>query len=130
MSFDFHPTRQRRQRESIVPMINVVFLLLIFFLMTSQLTPPEPFPVELPKSKQDAQAEKAPVLYLSPTGELAFQDLRQNAALSKVASLFKDQETPVQLRADLNTPATQVAKVLKELSAAGVSRVELVTQTP
>ncbi|WP_322867174.1 biopolymer transporter ExbD [Aquicoccus sp. G2-2] len=40
------PRPVRRPRgEAILPMINVVFLLLIFFLMTAELAPPEPVAV-------------------------------------------------------------------------------------
>lgn len=52
MQFDLP---QRRSRpESVVPMINIVFLLLIFFLMTAQIAPPprSKLPRRLPKSKR------------------------------------------------------------------------------
>lgn len=45
---DFAPPKRRPRAESIVPMINVVFLLLIFFLMTAQIAPPDPFEVAPP----------------------------------------------------------------------------------
>ena len=43
---------RRKPPESIVPMINVVFLLLIFFLMTAQIAPPDPFEINPPDSAQ------------------------------------------------------------------------------
>ncbi|NHX27772.1 biopolymer transporter ExbD, partial [Escherichia coli] len=46
MQFPQHPRRDRG--ENIVPMINVVFLLLIFFLMTAQIGPPAPIDVTPP----------------------------------------------------------------------------------
>ncbi len=35
----------RRGGDNLLPMINVVFLLLIFFLISAEMTPPEPFEV-------------------------------------------------------------------------------------
>ena len=46
---EFAPaSRPHTPRESVVPMINVVFLLLIFFLMTAQITAPTPVEVTPP----------------------------------------------------------------------------------
>ncbi|MBL4543543.1 MAG: biopolymer transporter ExbD, partial [Rhodobacteraceae bacterium] len=45
--------RPTRPREPVVPMINVVFLLLIFFLMAAVIAPPEPFGVTLPRAAAD-----------------------------------------------------------------------------
>jgi len=39
---EFARPRHRRPLEPIVPMINVVFLLLIFFLMSAQIRTPRP----------------------------------------------------------------------------------------
>ena len=42
--FRFTPDAARAPtRDSTVPMINIVFLLLIFFLITAQIAPPAPF---------------------------------------------------------------------------------------
>lgn len=80
----------RRQRgESIVPMINVVFLLLVFFLMTSQLTAPEPFEVRPPQAATQTQAEAEPVLFVSRDGRIVFdgeegaRDRRSGPAAAK-----------------------------------------------
>ena len=47
---NFAPPRNPRmaQDRAIVPMINVVFLLLVFFLMTASLTPPPPREITAP----------------------------------------------------------------------------------
>ena len=48
---DFAPRRPARPaRENIVPMINVVFLLLVFFVMTAQIAPPDPFDIAPPEA--------------------------------------------------------------------------------
>lgn len=130
MSLDFQAPARRRPRESIVPMINVVFLLLIFFLMTSQLSPPEPFPVDPPASEQDNTAETAPILYLSAEGEFAFEDLRGAEAISLAAARHEKDAPPLQLRADQAVLAKDVAALLKQLATAGISEIALITRAP
>ena len=94
---DFATPVKRRTTESVVPMINVVFLLLIFFLMTSELAPPEPIEVTPPEAEGES-ADKAPaILYVGPDGTLAYGDLRGEAAVTAFAEAAADAP---RLRAD------------------------------
>ncbi|MFT6168094.1 MAG: biopolymer transport protein ExbD [Celeribacter sp.] len=128
MSMNFAPPQRKPRAESIVPMINVVFLLLIFFLMTSTLSKPEPFDVTPPEAQQADAAEVAPILYLGQDGKLGFEDQIGDAAVTVfVASVGDDKTSPApQLRADAQAPATRVAAVLKLLAQAGLTNVSLV----
>ena len=45
------PRRAPNRSENIIPMINVVFLLLMFFMLSAQVAPPDPFDVEVPVSE-------------------------------------------------------------------------------
>ena len=126
MSLDFTAPPRRPRAESIVPMINVVFLLLIFFLMTSRLTPPEPFEVEPPKAEEGAEAEETAVLFLSSEGEAGFKDLRGTEAVEAYVAENADKEGAPQIRADGKTEAAALARLLRELTEAGVQNVALV----
>ena len=48
----------RRGGDNLLPMINVVFLLLIFFLISAEMTPPEPFEVSSPRGASDGGGER------------------------------------------------------------------------
>ena len=128
MSFDFRPKPRKAAPESIVPMINVVFLLLIFFLMTSQIAPPDPFSVMPPTAQDGAAAEIAPVLLLSASGEIAFGEARGDAAVQAFIAVRAPDGPAPQLRADKQTPAARVARLLKTLAEAGVSQVDLIVE--
>lgn len=120
--------KRRRQPESIVPMINVVFLLLIFFLMTAEIAPPDPFEVLLPAAALDNPAEGPVTLYLSGDGDLAWQDQQGDAALAQaVAAAGQD---TLLLRADAGVEAATVATLLRALGDAGMTSVTLVTASP
>lgn len=125
MSFDFAPPPRRTNGESIVPMINVVFLLLIFFLMTSRLGPPAPFEVTPPRAPGDGPGQAAPVLYLSPEGEAGFGTARGAGAIAAWRAADRAPGVLPRLRADKSVEARVVARLLKALAADGVESVAL-----
>ncbi len=118
---------RQRPREAVVPMINVVFLLLIFFLMTAAFVPPAPMDVTLPQGAAAAQAGTEDALYLSADGTLAFRSETGAAALRLAAS---GANGALDLRADAGVAAADLAKVLSRLAAAGVSEARLITVRP
>lgn len=122
---DLSEPAKRPRGESIVPMINVVFLLLIFFLMTSQLAPPEPFEVSPPEAQTDAEAEAEPVLFVSAEGRIAFGGHEGAEAIAALAGQ-QPEGSVIQVRADSGLEASKLAAILRDLSEAGLSRVELV----
>src|SRR5690606_12487861 len=120
MRFARHP--RRTPPETAVPMINVVFLLLIFFLMSARLAPPHVVDVDLPQAGSDNVAEEAVVLYLDTDGPV-MDGFRGDAVWQALAGL-----TPrpnLTLRADAALPGADVAKVLTRLAALGMTEVEL-----
>ena len=125
---DFQEPTRRPRGESIVPMINVVFLLLIFFLMTSQISPSEPFEVTPPNAGSKTEPASEPVLYVDQSGQMAFETLRGEAAIAALAA--NSANAPViQLRADAGLEAKIMARILRQLAESGLSRVELVVST-
>lgn len=126
---DLSEPPRRPARESIVPMINVVFLLLIFFLMTSRLADPEPFDVSPPEADLETEAQAEPVLFVDATGRMHFDGHEGPDALAHLSSLSADAPI-VQLRADAKLEAKALAAILRNLAEAGLSRAELVVGAP
>lgn len=122
---DLSDAPRRPRAESIVPMINVVFLLLIFFLMTSRLAQPDPFEVTPPTAALDRAPEAEATLYADKSGRLSFDGSEGEAALARLASVAAP-DAVIQLRADANLEAAKAAALLTQLAAAGLARVELV----
>ncbi|WP_272004894.1 ExbD/TolR family protein [Roseovarius sp. ZX-A-9] len=131
---------RRKLPESIVPMINVVFLLLIFFLMTAQIAPPEPFDVTPPDVTGDgAPADGAFTLYLSRDGALAFgENMDEEAALAALEAA-KDSYCQIEgcsdrgeqprlvLRADAHVSGARLAGLMPRIAQAGFPEIQLVT---
>ncbi|RAP41558.1 hypothetical protein BYZ73_09855 [Rhodovulum viride] len=124
--FDFGADdRQRRQGESIVPMINVVFLLLIFFLMSARLVPPAPFETAPPQADA-AEPATGDMLHLSAAGDLAFGDLRGEAVFAALAAR-PEGAAPLVIRADAGVEAVALARIAARLTAEGRGPLRLVT---
>ena len=124
----FAPTRPRRRPgENIVPMINVVFLLLIFFLMSARIAPPDPFEVTPPVSAAEQDASARDTLFVSARGILHFDGRTGAAALTAIAE--RDNQTPLSLRADATFPASDLAALLAQLAALGVRDTVLIAGT-
>lgn len=137
---DFSTTPRRAPAENMLPMINVVFLLLIFFLISAQLAPPEPFPVEPPLAEAEDPADGTFTLFLSSEGTLGFRDAEGDEAAVAALVTERDEycaaaacegegaEAPVLvLRADAAVPAEAVARLMPVLGEAGFTSLSLVT---
>ncbi len=110
---DFREPPRPARAEAVLPMINLVFLLLIFFLLTAQIAPSTPFPVTPPQSRSEIALEARDVLYVSADGELAWNEARGEAVWPLIAA--REAGGPVEIRADAATSAAAMAGHLQRL---------------
>lgn len=114
------PDRPRRRlAEPVVPMINVGFLLLIFFLIAAQIAPSAPFPVTPPEGAAET-AEVRSILFVGSDGALAFGGLRDEAAFAAASA-----EGSLQISADRALDGAALAALLTRLAGAGVIDIQL-----
>jgi biopolymer transport protein ExbD len=127
----FESARPRNDEERILPLINVVFLLLIFFMLAGRLAANDPFEVSPPLSSSAGLVEAQDLLVLvGADGRLALDGKVLDAATLKAAvseRLRVAADTPVWLKADGHAEATQVVMVMEVLRQAGVARLRLLT---
>jgi biopolymer transport protein ExbD len=133
MDSGFRISTDRRRRgagDTFVPMINIVFLLLIFFMLSATIAPPDPFDLTLP----DAALAEADVtlppdtLHVSAQGELAFAALQGDAALAAIAA--RPAGSPLTVRADAALDGADFAALLARLAAVGVGAIDLTVRQP
>ena len=116
---------RRAPAEPFVPMINVVFLLLIFFLMTAQITPPPPFETEPPTASRGADPQSEAVLHISVEGQFAFADAHGDPAIAEARAAAGDAprtETPVAMAPTSVSGAPSPLPAARRTSAVGCSR--------
>jgi biopolymer transport protein ExbD len=116
---DFRAPEPSRRQEPVLPMVNLVFLLLVFFLMVATVAPPAPVPVEPPRAAeaQPAGAE-GPRLHLDAEGVPHLGAAAGEAAVA--AAKAEADGGPVVLRADRRAPAGALAAVLAAIAPAPV----------
>lgn len=120
------------KRDTVLPMINVVFLLLVFFVMLAEIAPPAPFAVDLPQAAGADGLAGEVNLFMSAEGAVAFADLSNDAALLALSETCGTGacKAGVNLRADRAASGQAVAALLARLKALGVETVHLVTVAP
>jgi biopolymer transport protein ExbD len=115
--------------EPMLPLINIIFLLLIFFMVSAHIATPITG-VSIPnQSKENPLAHKDNSqdkwLFVSKDGELTYQN---NAiAFSALADVFHNR-AELSILADSEITTGALEKIVKELSKAGVKNLKLVTQ--
>lgn len=128
----FPTPRPKNDDERILPLINVVFLLLIFFMLAGQLAATDPFEIAPPRSASDGEAAiEDLVVQLGADGRLALDGkIMDEAALEAaiVERIKGGRAGQVHLKADGRAEATRVVEVMERLRRAGVERLKLLTQ--
>ncbi|WP_440996304.1 ExbD/TolR family protein [Arhodomonas sp. SL1] len=123
--------RPRNEDERILPLINVVFLLLIFFMIAGQLSATDAFRVDPAESASEGRAEPEDVLVLvGADGRLAVDGEEMDPAGLEAAMdrrLAETEGARVRLKADARAEATAVVGVMERLRDAGVERLQLLT---
>jgi biopolymer transport protein ExbD len=123
----------RRVREPIAPLIDVVFLLLIFFMLIGVIAPLDLFPVEPPTAERASAEEGGKLtILLAADGRLAFegQELDLPTLQARLGERLGEEEgrkASVELKADATVDSGQVIDLLNALRAAGVERLALLT---
>lgn len=125
------PRPERRARgAAILPLINVVFLLLMFIVLAGVIRSPDPFTLTPPQAAEGQQSDAADpdaTLYVSQSGEIRFRDATSEAdALVEIARLAAAGElAALTLRADAAVPAPRIVKLVEALRLTGITQVQL-----
>lgn len=126
------PDPQRREQgDNLVPLINIVFLLLIFFMLAGTFTRPELFRVEPPRSLSEAlPAEEALDLLVAADGRLALdgEAVSDDSLVPALRQIRQgDPQMRLQIKADADTPSRRLMAVMDLLRQAGVEKLRLLT---
>ncbi len=128
----------RLRFETLLPLIDVVFFLVIAFMMVSHLKTPQPFAVTPPESVQRRASDATFTLFVSPDGVPGFvadRPLTGEAALARLAvaraahcATADCLQNPPALRlsADAGTPGPGLAALLPVLAGMGFGQVDMV----
>ncbi len=138
--------------DNLIPMINVVFLLLIFFMVAGTIRPSDPLPIDAPQTLSAAAKTAQPTLYLDASGTMILNetpvtadrladelmtllaastnDIATDDSVNSAATRSADfpSAPSLAIKADAQTPVVLLRQVLQDVRLAGIHTVELVTQ--
>jgi biopolymer transport protein ExbD len=128
---------------SMASLTDVIFLLLIFFMVTSTFVFPNALEVNLPESSETTALKPTARIYLNAEGKMAsmagessdWQEIADDGQLQTFLTLLRQQETDtvngtfVALYADKEVPYGRVVEILNQGSENGVKLV-LATSAP
>ncbi|MGB5214601.1 MAG: biopolymer transporter ExbD [Anderseniella sp.] len=125
------PRPERRSRGiTILPLINVVFLLLIFIVLSGVISSPDPFELVPPDASAGEDVENVgsdAIVYVADTGELRFRDLADETDVLVLIEQLAGSgglET-LTVRADAGVPAVRIVKLIESLRTTGIARIQL-----
>ena len=124
----------RVSAENILPMINVVFLLLIFFMLAGALQTADLYEIDPLTSRSDTAADQMEaVVLMDRQGRLAFNGLEideEGLSDAIAAELAQRPDIVVRLKADGRVPTPRVVQMMEIMRDAGIDRLVLLTLEP
>jgi len=131
--------RTYRKREwtsiavNMTPLIDVVFLIIIFFIMIMNVTDVISSKVTLPVADESKETRGIEDLSIIVQSENIFYIGLRQVPLSNIRETIKrkypnPKDQTVQLRADEDVPYETVRKIMQEIAAAGITRINFSTR--
>jgi biopolymer transport protein ExbD len=128
---DFKGRARIHSHLDIAPLIDIVFLLLVFFMLTSTFVTPEAIELELPESSSAQSIEITPIIVaINQAGELSLNGNRivLEHLQSAIAPLMtENSQTPITLKSDAQTQVQQLLNVMDKIRQAGGTNIALAT---
>lgn len=137
MKFTTQPNPRAANRDdNLIPLINVVFLMLIFFMVAGKISHSEAIAIKPPASTSETTAaSEAPItILLSSTGVIYMDDmeLKSGQLTNTVATALDNSQDPqalsVLLKVDAATPVDTLLQTLGQIKAAGMLKISLATR--
>lgn len=133
---DKFAVKNKTDDDAMVPLINVVFLMLVFFMVAGQIRKADPIPVIPPSSINDHKAVTDPNVLIVVGGnkQIYLNDklVTLEAIKPALESQFKQTQDKekfwVQIKADGLVPVEILRPIFSEIRASGLTKVSLATQ--
>ncbi|GAA0837182.1 MULTISPECIES: ExbD/TolR family protein [Marinomonas] len=133
---DKFAAKNKADDDSMVPLINVVFLMLVFFMVAGQIRKADPIPVIPPSSINDNKAATEPnvLIVVGENKQIYLDDKLVSLEAIKPAleSQFEQAQNKdkfwVQIKADGLIPVDVLRPIFSEIRASGLTKVSLATQ--
>lgn len=120
------PEPEVESEINISPLIDVVFILLIFFIVTTVFVEESGVEISKPRAASQQDLERNSILVgVTPAGQVFYggREIGVAGVRSTVTRLLRQEEMPVIIQADRSTPTETTVQVLDEARLAGATKV-------
>ncbi|GAV19146.1 biopolymer transport protein ExbD [Mariprofundus micogutta] len=131
----FEGTRRSGQAPNLTPLIDIVFLLLVFFMLTAHFVRDEGLPIELPEAASAVSLEnQQPVeIKISASGQVSIAN--QQVSIDQLSDYLQPllaarDEKRVMIRGDAGLSLGDSVKVIDAARMAGATGLDIVTEQP
>jgi len=122
--------QQQTQGIDLSPLLDVVFILLIFFIVTTVFVRETGVEVDKPKAVSSEQLQKNMILLaITDQGQVVYDstNIGVNGVRATVSQLLKRKQKAVVIQTDKKVPAELLVKVIDQAKLAGASQVNIAT---
>jgi biopolymer transport protein ExbD len=129
---EFGKIQRRSPRVNMIPIINVVFLILIYFITQGSFEKADPIAVNVPYSSTASAVSADPVLVYVTANELVLdkENVTPEILRAKLAEIAeKTPNKQVLLKADANLDSTKLIQLLKVIKQAKINNLYMVATT-
>ena len=123
--------RSGESEINVSPLINIVFILLIFFIVTTVFVEETGVEVQKPRAASAQQLERHSILIaITAEGQIVYggKNIGIRGVGDVVRRLLRKEDMPVIVQADRKAPIDLYAKVHDEATLAGAEQINLATQ--
>lgn len=118
---------------NISPLIDCVFILLIFFIVTTTFVEETGIEVDKPQAASSVRLEKTSILLaLTEKGEVVYggREIGFSGVRQLVKRMLQKEDVPVIIQADAAAPSGLLVRVIDEAKLAGATKVSLASRKP
>jgi biopolymer transport protein ExbD len=117
----------------ISPLIDCVFILLIFFIVTTTFVEETGVEVDKPQAASSVRLEKTSILLaLTEKGEVVYggKEIGFSGVRQLVKRMLQKEDIPVIIQADSGAPSGLLVRLIDEAKLAGATKVSLASRKP
>lgn len=117
----------------ISPLIDCVFILLIFFIVTTTFVEETGVEVDKPQAASSVRLEKTSILLaLTEKGEVVYggREIGISGVRQLVKRMLQKEDVPVIIQADAAAPSGLLVRIIDEAKLAGADKVSLASRKP
>ena len=125
--------KAKRKEINLIPLVNIIFLLLTFFMVAGTIEKVDPFALNLPEAakKGAGKPQRISVIYMHKDGRIAVNDdlvSRKDFQTILNTLLLENKSKELVIKSDAEVKSADLIWVMRSIESVGGSNVSIVTK--